>query len=73
MGWKVRRGDTPPPQHNYLKKLLRLQAQGALPLTAGVHDVAIAHDDWCGIYRGKHCHCDPDITLKTLWQTRPQG
>ena len=48
---------------NYLKKLLKLHDQGKLP-TAGLHDVAIYHDDWCAINQGKPCNCDPDIKVR---------
>jgi hypothetical protein len=62
-----------PKTHNYLKKLARLQTQGGLPVGVGLHQLDICHDDWCRIYKGKHCNCDPDLQLKTVWQPRPQG
>jgi uncharacterized protein YjbI with pentapeptide repeats len=62
-----------PSEHNYVAKLARLQEQGGLNLTAGVHDMAVYHDDWCGIYQGKRCNCDPDIKVTTLWTVQPQG
>jgi hypothetical protein len=27
----------------------------------GVHHVTVAHDGWCGIFKGKDCTCTPDI------------
>jgi hypothetical protein len=60
-------------EHNYLKKLARLQAQGALPVSVGLHQLDICHDDWCHIYKGKRCNCDPDLRLKTAWTPQPQG
>jgi len=71
MGWKLYRGI--PKHHNYQKKLARLQEQGGLTLAPGVHDMAVYHDRWCGINKGKHCNCDPDLRLKTVWTPRPQG
>jgi hypothetical protein len=68
---KVYRGI--PKTHNYLKKLLRLQAQGGLPVGVGLHQLDIYHDDWCHIYKGKRCNCDPDLRLKTVWTPQPQG
>jgi hypothetical protein len=62
-----------PTEHNYVAKLLRLQASGGVPLAPGVHDMAIYHDAWCGIYRGKRCNCDPEIKITTLWTVNPQG
>ena len=71
MGWKLYRGI--PPQHNYQKKLARIQEQGGLNLAPGVHDMAVSHDVWCGIYKGNLCNCDPDIKITTLDHVRQQG
>lgn len=49
-------------QHNYMKKLKRLEAEGKI--TAGVHQFSVLHDDWCNIHRGGYCNCDPDIVIK---------
>jgi hypothetical protein len=27
-------------------------------------DVDICHDDWCRIYQGGYCNCDPEIHLR---------
>jgi hypothetical protein len=62
-----------PSEHNYVAKLARLQEQGGLNLTPGVHDMAVCHDDWCGIYEGKRCNCDPDIKVTTLYTVNQQG
>lgn len=51
------------PAHNYLRKLRYLMRVGALPYTVGLHQLTIFHDDWCGIYQGKRCNCNPDIRL----------
>jgi hypothetical protein len=52
-----------PTKHNYYKKLIQMFQQGKLP-TASVSDVDIAHDDWCAIYSGGYCDCDPDIRIR---------
>jgi hypothetical protein len=52
-----------PRAHTYMKKLLRLYAEGKLP-TRDLWLLDIYHDDWCGIYRGRRCNCDPDIRLR---------
>jgi hypothetical protein len=54
---------TDPMQHNYMKKLMDMQARGELP-AACLSDVDIAHDDWCGIYTSGYCNCDPEITIR---------
>jgi hypothetical protein len=53
-------------EHNYLKKIAELQAQGRIrPGT--VFDTEIRHDAWCGLLlRGDRCDCDPEITLRPL-------
>lgn len=51
------------PDHNYLRKLRYLMRVGALPSDVGMHQLTVYHDDWCGIYQGKRCHCDPIIRL----------
>ena len=48
-------------EHNYVKKLHRLIALGALPVGVGLHQLDVCHDDWCRIYKGKLCNCDPDL------------
>ena len=52
------------PQHNYLAKIEAMWQTGALPREVGLHQISVAHDDWCGIFEGKRCCCDPDIQLK---------
>jgi hypothetical protein len=52
-------------KHNYYKKLKKLFDQGKIP-TMSAQLVEIYHDDWCAIYRGKYCNCDPDIKLRNL-------
>jgi hypothetical protein len=47
--------------HNYVRKLLYLRRLGLIP--NGVHIGDIYHDDWCGIWDGKRCNCNPDIRL----------
>jgi hypothetical protein len=52
------------PQHNYLTKIQQMWASGDLPREAGYHQVAVSHDDWCGVFEGQRCNCDPEITVK---------
>jgi hypothetical protein len=59
-------------EHNYVKKLRRLQAQGGLPVGVGVHQLDICPDPWCRIYKGKHCNCDPDEPKCLLLLTKRQ-
>jgi hypothetical protein len=65
--------ETPHPrEHNYHAKLMPLMeamlAQGVPP---GVSSIRVAHDDWCGIYQGKRCNCDPEVSLE--WTLEAQG
>lgn len=54
-------------QHNYLKKLIAMRARGKLPITAGLWDLEVALDNWCRIYKGGYCNCDPDIRVRRLF------
>jgi hypothetical protein len=48
--------------HNHQKKLAAIWDQGKYP--PDVYDAFIAHDNWCGLYSGQECNCDPDITIQ---------
>lgn len=52
-----------PTKHNYYRKLLELYEEGKVP-SKSVTDVDIYHDDWCAIYRGGYCNCEPEIKLR---------
>jgi hypothetical protein len=52
-----------PTKHNYYQKLIQLHEQGQIPL-GSLTEVDICHDDWCAIYQGGYCNCDPDINLR---------
>ncbi|RYX81057.1 hypothetical protein EON83_25870 [bacterium] len=55
-----------PNQHNYLKHLFDLHASELKEGT--VTTVAVAHDDWCQIFKGGKCNCNPTLTTTA---TRP--
>lgn len=48
----------------YMKRINKALANGVLDTGSLVH-AFIAHDANCGIYKGKECHCDPEITIET--------
>jgi hypothetical protein len=52
-----------PLKHNCYKKLLKLFNEDKLPRSC-LSGVDIYHDDWCRIYRGGYCNCDPDIVVR---------
>jgi hypothetical protein len=54
---------TDPRLHNYYAKLLQLFDEGKLS-PGRLTEVFIYHDDWCGIYQGGYCDCDPEIELQ---------
>ena len=54
-----------PTKHNYYKKLIKLHERGQIP-AASLCDVDIYHDDWCRVYTGGYCNCDPEIELHPL-------
>ena len=51
-------------QHNHRAKINRLCAAGKIPVVPGsVNSIAVVHDDWCAIFAGGFCNCDPDIRV----------
>jgi hypothetical protein len=52
-----------PRKHNYQRKVMELIEQGKVP-PGCVREVDIYHDDWCRIYRGGYCNCDPVVRLR---------
>jgi hypothetical protein len=55
---------TPTALPNYVRKLHQLWRTGALPRDAGLRLIEVLHDDWCRVWQGQRCNCDPDIKLK---------
>jgi hypothetical protein len=51
-----------PRKHNYFPKLMKFIEQHQLPRGC-ISNVDICHDDWCRVYRGGYCNCDPEIKL----------
>ncbi len=48
--------------HHYQTKLLEALLSGKLAIEPGQYKhVEIRHDDWCGIFKGERCNCEPDI------------
>jgi hypothetical protein len=52
-----------PTKHNYYKKLMALYESANLTV-GSLNEVDICHDDWCAIYDGKYCNCDPEVKLR---------
>lgn len=46
---------------HYLQKITATARQ--LQLAPGVHIVQVRHDDWCSIWRGGECNCEPEIGM----------
>jgi hypothetical protein len=47
-------------EHNYQKEFRRLVRAGVLK-TGEISLINVVHDDWCAIYGGSVCDCNPDI------------
>ncbi len=59
--------------HNYLKKLQRLQLEGKVPIELGKsYDTKISHDNWCQVYNGGECNCDPDISFVEITEKKAE-
>ncbi len=60
--------------HAYIHPLQKLLAEHQGQFRAGtVHEVTVAHDSWCGVFRGQVCCCSPELTLtdRTAPETEP--
>ena len=51
------------PGGNYVPKFSAIAAM--LP-AGGLYYLMTSHDDWCGLFRGRACNCDPDIVVRPL-------
>jgi len=54
---------TPPGEHNYIRKLLAMREQGLFP-ASGAASVRISQHDWCDIFTGSACNCEPVIRVE---------
>ena len=61
-GLYITTDDRDPTKHNYFKKVMELSKLDAVK--KGHSTISIHHDEWCKIYKGKYCNCDPDVELK---------
>lgn len=66
------RPEVPPDQQNYLIALDWLRRNGKLP-GKGAFDTAVNHDDWCGIFDGRACDCEPEIAINGRRQSYPKS
>jgi hypothetical protein len=56
-----------PTRPAYMRPLADLIAETREKLRAGtVHQATVAHDNWCGIWAGRVCNCNPQITLAPI-------
>ncbi len=53
---------TPDAGHNYLPAMIAWAARQQLTPGRLVH-METMHDDWCGIFHGRRCHCEPEFRL----------
>ena len=49
-------------EHNYVKKVMEFARTHNIP-KGRLSEIAVIHDDWCGVFKGKRCNCDPDVKL----------
>lgn len=52
--------------HNYLKKLAQMEQRGQVKVgpAGSLNNMTVRHDDWCGVYKGEECNCDPNIEFE---------
>ena len=62
--------------HNYERIIKKMIAEGKIPASVGVSHIYVMHDDWCEIYNGGYCNCNPEVTFnppKTPLQAVARG
>ena len=60
----MKRPKARPTLPNYIRKIQYLVKVGAIPVDAGVNHLDVLHDNWCAIFKGKPCNCNPEVHLK---------
>jgi hypothetical protein len=52
------------PGGNYEKKLMQfLEQHPEILASGGLHNIAVRHDSWCGIHKGRACNCEVEVEL----------
>lgn len=66
-------GDDPERQevtrHNYAEVIARLQ--GLHP--GVVYQAHVYHDEWCAVFSGGYCNCEPEVTVERAEASAPAG
>ena len=57
-----------PLRHTYMRKLLQDQA---MLLPARPTYALIKHDNWCAVWQGGYCNCEPEIEYTFADATKP--
>jgi hypothetical protein len=57
---------------SYQQKIVGLMESGKLERGQTCH-IHVYHDDWCGIFKGLDCNCNPDITPVKLGPGPSEG
>ena len=66
-GARAHRKPRTPGEHNYFRPYIEATAKAmkdGLVERGRVTIANISHDEWCGIYRGELCNCDPEISFQ---------
>ena len=51
-----------PTRPNYIRAIKVATATGRVkPIPGTVNHIAVRHDDWCLIFKGGVCNCDPEV------------
>ena len=52
-------------RERYTDKVVAIGLEAARQGRRGeVIHVNVAHDDWCGVFRGLRCACEPEVTAR---------
>ena len=53
-------------EHEYLERVLVAVEAGQLPSEPGLHIIDVIHDEWCAVFEGGQCNCDPELRVCRL-------
>lgn len=56
-------------KHNYTEKVIKLAVENSTP--GKVMHTLVEHDEWCAIWHGGYCNCDPVVKILPLAEILP--
>lgn len=69
------RPEIPPEENNYQVAVNWLRGCGRLDELeeVGAHVLGVKHDDWCGVFDGRACDCEPVLEVAGVRKEYPKS